>query len=281
VPLTVNADPAQLQNALLNLAINARDAMPNGGTLAIQAAARHIGPHPFDAPGPLAAGDYVTLTVSDSGAGMTREVAVRALEPFFTTKAPGRGSGLGLSTVYGFAQQSGGGLEIESVPGKGTSVVLLLPAVRAGAGRAPGDSPRARERSDSGTVLVVEDEPRVRKLARRALVELGYRVLDAKDAEGAQRILESQPGIDLLFSDVVMPGSMDGHALARWASERRPGIHVLLTTGFNEATAGHPTAPGQVYPLLKKPYSEEDLRAAIDAALRSGPAPVTAGQPGP
>jgi CheY-like chemotaxis protein len=203
---------------------------------------------------------------------MSPEVATRAVEPFFTTKGQGKGSGLGLSTAYGFVQQSGGELKIRSSPGEGTEVALWLPAAKPAAAPLPGASPAPETEPDPGRILLVEDEPRVRRLARRTLEDLGYRVVEAEDARRARHILETEPQIDLLFSDIVMPGAMDGYALAHWAVHFRPRLKVLLTTGFNEAARESQRVSDEIFSLLKKPYTEEDLGAAIRAVLGDEPA---------
>jgi PAS domain S-box-containing protein len=266
-------DTAELEHALLNLAINARDAMPRGGTLTMTAgnvtldrsavAAAHLQCRP---------GDYVAISVVDSGVGMSPEVLRRAIEPFYTTKEVGRGSGLGLSMVYGFCKQSGGDLRLDSVPGRGTTVTLFLP--RADAGRTA-DSADARDRlrdlpGGSETVLVVEDNEEVRAYVVGCLSALGYGVLSAADGVTALRMLETHPDIDLLFTDVVMPGGMSGWELAVAGRSHRPGLKVLVTTGYAPGRLGRP-AGSERLPLLPKPYPRHALAAKVREVLDSDP----------
>ncbi|MEZ0171890.1 PAS domain S-box protein [Microvirga sp. TS319] len=231
---TISVDGAQFEAALLNLVVNARDAMPEGGDLTIslddtvldgpRAAAKNITPGP-----------YVRLTVRDTGCGMTKEVASRVFEPFFTTKEIGKGTGLGLSQVYGFITQSGGYIELESEPGRGTIIAMLLPSHGDGQGD-PGEEDSAEAirptRDTAGTVLIVEDEPAVLDVATEIFDSLGYDVLTASDSTQALEVLERDVPIDVLFSDVVMPNGMNGFELSRKARELRPGIKVLLASGY-------------------------------------------------
>ncbi|MEJ2388140.1 MAG: ATP-binding protein, partial [Chromatiaceae bacterium] len=263
----VLVDPGQLENALLNLVINARDAMPAGGTLTIETIRERVA---LDEAAPvpeLAPGDYVVIAVRDSGIGMSPEHMERAIEPFFTTKERGKGSGLGLSMVYGFAKQSGGDLLLRSTLGQGTTVSVLLPqAARTieedEAEPTPPNAPRGSE-----MVLLVEDEPRVRKLVKRSLLGLGYRVIEAENAAGAMKVLEDEVPVDLLFSDIVMPGNMNGPMLARWASHKFRGLKILLTTAFSEEVNRERTMGKEGFPLLNKPYSKEELASAVRAVL--------------
>jgi CheY-like chemotaxis protein len=217
-------------------------------------------------------GRYVTVRISDTGVGMSPEAMRRAVEPFYSTKAVGKGSGLGLSTALGFAQQSGGDLTIRSAPGHGTTVTLYLPEARPG--KTGDDEPRARAcwpstADERAIVLVVDDEQRTRRLASRTLSELGYRVLEADNAAAAVQVLEDTPAVDLLFTDIVMPGAMDGRDLGHWARRHRPEVKVLLTSGFPQPTPGENDAGGDALPFLKKPYSNEELREAVRPLLRS------------
>ncbi len=270
----VRVDRTQLETAIVNLAVNARDAMPNGGTLTLETrnvtldadyAARHVETNP---------GDYVMLAVSDTGAGMTPEVLARVFEPFFTTKEVGRGTGLGLSMVYGFLKQSGGHVTVYSEPGKGTSIRLYLPRVTEGETQAKAPAAKA-EAGGTGheLVLVVEDNPDMRRIAVRQLAELGYRVAEAENADKALALLDEGPEPDLLFTDVVMPGAMDGIALAEEVAARRPGVRILLTSGFTErATVEARKRDGRPLPfaLLGKPYRKDELARAVRAALENG-----------
>jgi CheY-like chemotaxis protein len=261
--LPVCTDVQQLNSAILNLTINAADAMPSGGSLTIETKRACIDASTgVDA---LKRGSYVVISVRDTGSGMREEVARRAVEPFFTTKQPGEGSGLGLSMVYGFAKQSGGSLHIRSSPGRGTDVSLFLPEGEAGAIAAKADVPTAAPAKPhvSECILVVEDEPRLRKFACRSLATRGYSVLEAADAETAKNILASRPDIDVLFSDIVMPGPMNGTGLAHWAAQHRPGLRVLLTTGFSEDVYVIDAMDKTACPVLEKPYTQERLLMAI------------------
>ncbi|SOD55530.1 PAS domain S-box protein [Pseudoxanthomonas wuyuanensis] len=253
------ADAAQLDAALLNLALNARDAMPRGGEISIAVEERWIGtdtarPH-------LRAGHYVMFSVTDTGLGMTQETLARAIEPFYTTKGLGRGSGLGLSMVYGFIEQSGGQMEIASRLGYGTRIDLYLPVARL-----PYEPPQARPASTGGgeTVLVVEDEPEVRGVAEAFLGSVGYRVLTAADADGAMARLASEADIALLFSDVMLGAGLNGKELAHAARQLNPALAVLLTSGYEDAP-GDDGRDG--FELLRKPYRREQLLAAVRRSL--------------
>jgi PAS domain S-box-containing protein len=261
----VLVDPNQLESALLNLAVNARDAMPEGGTLRIATANVVIGAAEAARYDELEPGDYVSIAVGDSGVGMSEEVLRRAFEPFFTTKPEGKGTGLGLSQIYGFARQSGGDTTIASTPGAGTTVTILLPreaasAVEPGAEDAESEAPRGTE-----TVLVVEDEPAVRDYSVAALGDLGYRVLFAEDATGALRLLDTSRDISVLFTDIGLPG-INGRQLAELALRRVPGLKILFTTGYARDAAVRRNPGGE---LLLKPFSvaglARKLRQLIDA----------------
>jgi CheY-like chemotaxis protein len=214
-------------------------------------------------------GAYALVEVSDTGGGMAPEILERVFEPFFTTKGPGHGTGLGLSMAYGFVKQSGGHIKIYSEPGHGTTVRIYLPRATAAGIVEYAAAPRT-EPADTGseTILVVEDNTQLRDTAVAQLTALGYRVLQAPDGHAALRLLEQGAArVDLLFSDVVMPGGLDGYALAKTAAERQPGIKVLLTSGFPGDTQARLGAEASAYPLLGKPYRKEDLARAIRAAL--------------
>ncbi len=265
------ADPGMLDTALLNLAVNARDAMPDGGRLTLSANRVSANANPSLHDGQLAAGEYVCISVTDTGSGMPPEVLARAFEPFFTTKESGKGSGLGLSLVYGFAKQSGGHVDVRSAPGVGTSIVLYLPADD-GSG-----TPRARRARDADyaggeeTILVVEDDDEVRSVAVGFLDKLGYRVLQAADAQQALERIDSDAHIDLLFTDVVMRGELDGPALAREALHRRPRLRVVFTSGHApESIALLERRVGAE--LLSKPYRIDDLARILRRAFET-PAP--------
>jgi PAS domain S-box-containing protein len=251
--LCAHVDPTQLETALLNLAVNARDAMPSGGVLTI-ATSRHA----------AAAGDCVVIEVRDTGVGMSPEVRERVFEPFFTTKEVGKGSGLGLSQVYGFVRQSDGEVRLESAPGQGTSFALRLPA-----SSAPAEEVRADERPQEVVggaehVLLVEDDPTVLALTLDMLSGLGYIAKTATNAAEALEIIRSDSVIELLFTDVVMPGGISGVELARTARDLRPGLPVLLTSGFMGEGAVLETAE---FPLLDKPYETSQLAAKLRKIL--------------
>lgn len=257
----VFADPAQLEGALLNLALNARDAMPRGGRLSISASEHHSVESGDDAE--LPAGHYIRFTIADTGLGMPPEVLARAFEPFFTTKESGKGSGLGLSMAYGFVKQSGGHLAAQSQLGYGTRMDLILPlAPSAAAGPATVQAMPGLRGNE--TVLVVEDEPEVRGVAVAFLRALGYEVHEAGDAEQALQHLRNDAAIALLFSDVVLGGSTNGIELAQAARALRPTLPVLLTSGYE---LGNTDTPHE-FPLLRKPYRKEELASASRAALR-------------
>ena len=256
----MRADASQVGDALLNLALNARDAMPEGGTLGIATANARLQATPD-----LPAGDYVALTVTDTGTGMPPEVLERAVEPFFTTKPPGAGTGLGLSMIYGFARQSGGTMVLHSAPGAGTTVRLLLPRAEADGGAA---LPRAHADAPPGgreTVLLVDDNQAVRSVAARHLAALGYAVEQVDGGPAALDVLRSDARVDLLLTDVVMPGGMNGVALAQAARQARPSLKVLFTTGF-AGIAEDGSAPDPA-PLLRKPYRRQALAEQVRAAL--------------
>jgi len=259
----VLADPNQLENALLNLCINARDAMPDGGRLIIETGNRRLEDHEAKAL-ELSAVDYVSLSVSDTGGGMTQDVIARAFDPFFTTKPLGEGTGLGLSMVYGFTRQSGGQACISSEPGQGTKVCLYLPRHTGGvsASEPCEDLQRAR-RGDGETVLVVDDEPSVRLLINEVLGELGYRVLEAETGAAGLKILEAVGRVDLLVTDVGLPGGMNGRQLADAALIARPDLKVLFITGYAEnAVIGDGSLKPGMH-VLTKPFSLETLGGRI------------------
>ncbi len=265
-------DPNQLENALLNLCINARDAMPNGGRLMIETGNRWLDERAARMRD-LPPGQYVSLCVSDTGTGMAPEVVRRAFDPFFTTKPLGQGTGLGLSMIYGFARQSGGQVRIYSEPGQGTMVCIYLPRHVAAAESAepaaaePGEAPRAEQ---GETVLVVDDEPTVRMLVAEVLEELGYRALEASDGAGGLAILQSRQRVDLLVTDVGLPGGMNGRQMADAARELRPSLKVLFITGYAEnavVSHGH-LEPGMH--VLTKPFAMDALAARIKDLIIEG-----------
>ena len=234
----VNTDASQLENALLNLVINARDAMPYGGELLIETANSYLDGSDIRTLEPVKAGDYVMLGVSDNGAGMTPRILAKAFDPFFTTKPIGQGTGLGLSMIYGFAQQSGGHVTITSEPNQGTTVRLYLPRLYAApeVHPVPDSNAEAPCAMAGETVVVVEDDPAVRMLVLNVLGELGYTAFEAEDAKSALPLLESAMRVDLLVTDVGLPG-MNGRQLAEIARQQRPQLKVLFMTGYAEKAA--------------------------------------------
>jgi signal transduction histidine kinase len=260
----VRLDPGHFEAAILNLVGNARDAMAEGGSIVI--ATRNLR---LDGAGPeeLPAGAYVRVSVRDTGAGMDAETAAKAFEPFFTTKEVGRGSGLGLSQVYGFAKQAGGDVRIASAPGAGTTVAILLPRStdRAPADRPGSDAVPLRSANAGEVVLVVEDEPGVLAMTVDSLRDLGYATLTATTAQAALDVLKSRERIDLLFSDVVMPGGMNGLQLSVEARRLRPNLKVLLTSGY---AGGFDAAGADAVPLLTKPYDRGQLASQLRAVLQ-------------
>lgn len=261
----VFADPVQLESAILNLSINSRDSMASGGSLKITTANCHFDESEARARDEISPGDYVRVSVADTGSGMPAEVAARAIEPFFTTKVVGKGTGLGLSQVYGFTRQSGGHLEIRSESKRGTSVAIHLPRslgelagdseARAGAA----DTPGAR---DGEAILLVEDEDQLREVNSEALRDLGYRVIDCASGAQALAVVDSEERIDLLFTDVVMPG-MNGRELAEEAARIRPLMPVLFTTGFTSDSIIPEDGLGDKRGLLLKPFPASELARQV------------------
>ena len=276
-PWNARIDPGQLENAILNLAINARDAMTDGGTVTVEVAnatldRRYAALHPDVTPGP-----YVLVAVNDTGTGMPPEVAAQAFDPFFTTKRDGKGTGLGLSMVYGFVRQSNGHIRIDSAIGQGTSVKLYLPRTKDPVAETPteaGHAPAGSER-----VLVVEDNDEVRHAVVDMLAGWGYRVVAAENPDVAAAILERDSGFDLLFTDVVMPGSISAIELAALAQRRRPDIAVLLTSGYARDLI--PVQDRPDYPMIAKPYRGEELMARLRSVLaaRRPPPPAEPAKP--
>ncbi|RZJ25912.1 MAG: response regulator [Haliea sp.] len=259
-------DPVQLDNALLNLCLNARDAMPAGCRLTIETANKHLGQDYADTDADLRAGDYVMLAVSDTGTGIAPEILERVFEPFFTTKAVGKGTGLGLAMLYGFAKQSGGHVSIYSELGEGTTVRLYLPrAVDAAPPPARGGSTVAVA-GGTETILLVEDDALVRRYAHEQLTALGYRVIETPNGARALELLRSDGLIHLLFTDVVMPG-LSGRQLADQARVLRPGLKVLYTSGYTENAVMHHGRLDQGVQLLTKPYRREELARRVRGAL--------------
>jgi signal transduction histidine kinase/CheY-like chemotaxis protein len=261
----VSLDPSQFEAALMNLVVNARDATPSGGMIRVETAPVTLGARQVEA---LEAGDYVCVAVHDTGEGMDDATQARAFEPFFTTKAPNRGTGLGLSQVYGFARQSGGAATLDSAPGKGSSVCLYLPRMP-GEATAPADTGAAAEAGagPSLRVLLVEDDTQVGDLVEDMLVELGHTVRRAEHAAAALEVLHSGAPVDLLLTDLIMPGDKSGVDLAREAVEMRQGLPVILSSGYTgEVLSPAEEAP---WPLLRKPYGADDLARMIAEAAHT------------
>ena len=247
-------DVAEFETALVNLVINARDAMAAGGTITVSARNETLREE-------ANAGEYVAIAVEDNGTGIAPDVLGKIFDPFFTTKPIGKGTGLGLSQVHGFAHQAGGTVRVDSELGKGTRITMLLP--RKDALRASREKPAAVETGGSGTVLLVEDNPDVATVSASLLEQLGYTVRRVENAEAALREIELD-GIDFVFSDIVMPGKMDGLSLARHLRAVRPGLPILLASGYSDAAIN---VRGD-FPILRKPYEIHQLSQAIAKLAR-------------
>ncbi len=264
---TATADPGLVENALLNLAINARDAMPGGGNLIIETGNAALDEAYTSTRDDVAAGDYVRLSVTDTGTGMTPEVLSHVFEPFYTTKDVGKGSGLGLSMVYGFAKQSGGHIAIYSEPGKGTTVNLYLPWTRAEA-ESSEVTPEAEAPLGRGeTVLLVEDDEDIRALVARVLEGLGYRVLDVAHAAAGLALLAESPDIDLLITDMVLPGGMSGRDLATEVEGRFGILKILFMSGYSSEAIHLNGWVEKGADLLRKPFRRHDLATKVRAIL--------------
>ncbi len=275
------ADPNELENTLVNLAINARDAMPGGGRLTIETSNTYLDEaYVSDIAEPVAAGPYVLIAVSDTGSGMTPATLAQVFEPFFTTKEVGKGTGLGLSQVYGFVRQSSGHIRIYSEVGEGTTVKVYLPRLDSGA-VASEPTPQAEAAPTYGgqeTVLVVEDHEDLREYSAGVLRELGYRVLEAANARAALKLMEGPEEIHLVFTDVVLPEGMDGRRLADEARRRRPGIRVLFTTGYTRNAIVHNGRLDPGVHLITKPFTFEALADKVRGVLDAdGAGPADAG----
>ena len=271
----VLVDPNQLESAVLNLCINARDAMPDGGQLTIETANAVLG-RVEAGEQDLPVGEFVTLSVRDTGVGMEPAVAARAFDPFFTTKPLGQGTGLGLSMIYGFARQSGGQARIFSEPGHGATVRLYLPRHH-GVADQPIAVPKYSNtnRAQQGeAVLVVDDEPTIRMLVTEALNELGYDALEAGDGAAGLQILRSDLRIDLLVTDVGLPGGMNGRQLADAARALRPGLKTLFITGYADKAAVGGGTLEQGMHLLTKPFALEGLASFIRDLIYDTPRPI-------
>ncbi|MFJ2709881.1 PAS domain S-box protein [Pseudomonas sp. NPDC087346] len=265
---SISTDVSQLENALLNLVINARDAMPEGGELLIETANVYLDGTDITTLEPVQAGDYVMIAVSDNGSGMTPSVRAKAFDPFFTTKPIGQGTGLGLSMIYGFAQQSGGHVSLDSLPGQGTCVRLYLPRLYAMPAQTEpvAEAFETPEAIAGETVVVVEDDPAVRMLVLDLLKELGYRAYEAEDAKSALPVLESNVRVDLLVTDVGLPG-MNGRQLAEIARQHRPGLKVLFMTGYAQNAAERQGFLEEGMDMVAKPFALELLANKIRAMI--------------
>jgi two-component system NtrC family sensor kinase len=256
---SVETDVGELELALVNIAVNARDAMPQGGTLTVSARNASLEGDEHT----LLTGDFVALSLTDTGEGIPPDVLARIFEPFFTTKDVGKGTGLGLSQVYGFARQSGGDVHVSSEPGKGTTVTLYLPRSQAAVVYPVVKGGDKEEIHGHGAILLVEDNPQVGDVSKLLLEQLGYDIVRADRPAAALDMLSGKNDFVLVFSDIVMPGDMDGLALARAIQERHPNLPVLLATGYSSAAE----RASAEFPILRKPYDQSTLGIAVKAAL--------------
>jgi CheY-like chemotaxis protein len=265
---TVEVDQNHLESALLNLAVNARDAMPSGGKLTIETQNTYLDQTYVEKDAEVRPGRYVMIAVSDTGSGMSKATLARVFEPFFTTKELGRGTGLGLSMVYGFMKQSGGHVTIYSEEGEGTTVKLYFPRHYAIANTEEVENQRREIPKSSGNefVLIVEDDPEVRDFSVTSLKELGYKVIEAADVDTALAILRSDQRVDILFTDVVLPGRT-GRNLADEAATIRPGLKVLFTTGYSRNAIVHHGRLDPGVHLLPKPFTFDQLASQIRRVL--------------
>jgi signal transduction histidine kinase len=267
------ADPAQLESALLNLAINARDAMAGGGKLTIESGNVRVDETYAAAHYEVAPGHYVLISVTDTGCGMSPETMTRAFEPFYSTKEVGKGTGLGLSMVYGFVKQSGGHIKLYSEVGHGTTVKIYLPRSTGAADEIAADE-KTHDPQGSETILLVEDDEMVRRHVESMLRQLGYAVIVANNGPEAMRVVESDASFDLLFTDVVMPGGMTGRQLAELAAARRPGLKILFTSGYTEDAILHQGRLDRGVHLIRKPYRRRDLAGKLRQVLGGASRPT-------
>jgi two-component system CheB/CheR fusion protein len=263
----IEADPSQMESALLNLVINAGQAMPEGGKLTIEITNETIDQRTAAEMTDATPGRYVAISIGDTGVGMAPEVVARAFDPFFTTKPVGAGSGLGLSMVYGFARQSGGFAAIDSEPRRGTTVRLYLPRVETEESVAKIEPPAKAPRGKGETILVIEDDPAVCDLAVNMLESLGYKVLSASEGAGALEILHATPSIDLILSDVMLPGGLLGPEVARRARRARPDLPVLFMSGYADAEARSSDLLAAGVTVLHKPFRRYDLARQVRLSL--------------
>jgi CheY-like chemotaxis protein len=269
-PCLAVVDPAQLETALVNLCVNARDAMRQGGLLVIETSRTVLTADYARQHEEVSPGAYSVVAVSDTGEGIAPENLARVFEPFFTTKGVGKGTGLGLSMVYGFVKQSGGHVKAYSEPGHGATFKLYFRAAT-GQAAAPPQPADPAERGDGEVILLVEDEPPVRSLARRLLEDLGYTVKAAHDGPSALALARTLPRIDLLLTDVMLPGGMSGRDVAESLARERPDMPVVYTSGYSEDILSHRAQVGPDPRLVSKPYDRDQLAAALRAGLRDRP----------
>jgi CheY-like chemotaxis protein len=270
-----NVDPNQLEVAIINLAVNARDAMPQGGKLSLETANVYLDDNYAASQVEVAPGQYVMVAVSDNGVGMTPEVMTKAFDPFFTTKDVGHGTGLGLSQVYGFAKQSGGHVKIYSEPGDGTTIKLYFPRVHAAVPDHESIASPAEARGfGTETIMIVEDDPDVRSYGCDTLRDLGYEVIEAKDGHAALKLLDAHPRIKLLFTDVGLPGGMNGRQLADEARRRKPELKVLFTTGYARNAIVHDGRLDPGVELITKPYAQAALSIKLRDMIDASAGPV-------
>lgn len=267
------ADPSEIENAVLNLVINSRDAMPKGGRIVIETRNARFSKDDELAVESMRQGEYVVVSVTDTGMGMPPEVAARVFEPFFTTKPTGRGTGLGLSTIYGFAEQTGGHVTLYSEIGKGTTVSLYLPHSVEDEKLSSLTAQNTEDvicSENNETILVVEDNAEVREVTLQRIEALGYVVLEAGNGPQAIAMISKHPEIAVVFSDVIMPGGMSGYDLAQWVSAHMPGLPIILASGFT-ATSSADEHPAVVKAVLHKPYSRADLSRVLHEAISASP----------
>jgi CheY-like chemotaxis protein len=262
----VKIDPVQLDTAILNLVVNSRHAMPRGGLLVVETGRVFLDDHYVRQNPEATRGPYGVVTVADTGIGIAADVLPRVFEPFFTTKPTGEGTGLGLSMVYGFVRQSGGFARVYSEVGHGTTVKMYFPIVEGEETQEMKVRLDVAPRGDGEVILVTEDDRALRSGASRMLESLGYRVLAARDGKDALEMAQREPRIDLLFTDVVLPGSMSGLELAAELKRRRPEVPVLFTSGYSLEIIQHRTAVAELH-LLPKPYDQDTLARAVKQAI--------------
>jgi CheY-like chemotaxis protein len=269
--MPAEVDPHQMEQVLMNLAVNARDAMPDGGRLLIATANAELGPEDATPESELEPGSYVMLAVTDTGLGMDADTRSRVFEPFFTTKALGKGTGLGLSTVFGIVRQSEGGVTVDSRPGEGSTFRVYLPVhVGAEAADTVAEPPAGKTITGTGTILVVEDEPAVRQLVVRILGRAGYTTLEAGSAAEVEALIEARgPLLDLLLTDVGLPGG-GGRVVAVLARRRQPELPVIFMSGYTQESAVFDGSGAEDTEFLSKPFTADELRALVQAVMDRG-----------